>query len=48
MLNENFLILVSTVSGCVSISGFASIVHAPAGITSSALKIKNLCNHYRN
>ena len=37
---ENLLILASTVTGCVSISAFASLVAIPAGITSSALGIK--------
>ena len=34
------LILVSTVTGCVSISAFASLVWVPVGITSSAVGIK--------
>ena len=34
------LILVSTVTGCVSISAFASLVCVPVGITSSAIGIK--------
>ena len=34
------LILVSTVTGCVSISAFASLVGVPVGITSSAVWIK--------
>ena len=37
---ENLLILVSTVTGCVSISTFASLVVIPVGITSSAVGIK--------
>ena len=36
------LILVATVTGCVSISAFASLVCVPVGITSSALGIKIL------
>ena len=35
--DKNLLILVSTVTGCVSISFFASIVYVPIGITSSAV-----------
>ena len=34
------LILASTVTGCVSISAFASLVCIPVGITSSAIGIK--------
>ena len=34
---EHFLILGSTITGCVSISGFASLVGVPIGITSSAI-----------
>ena len=37
---EHLLILVSTVTGCVSISAFASFVAIPIGITSSAVGIK--------
>ena len=36
---EPLLILVSTVTGCVSISAFASLVYVPVGITSSAVGI---------
>ena len=40
-LNYSFLlILVSTVSGCVSISAFVFLVGIPIGITSSAVGIK--------
>ena len=40
-LNYSFLlILVSTVSGCVSISAFAFLVGIPIGITSSAVGTK--------
>ena len=39
---EHFLILISTVNGCVSISAFASLVGIPIGITSSAIGLK-LC-----
>ena len=37
---ENFLILASTVTGCVYMSAFASLVGIPAGIASSARGIK--------
>ena len=37
---EHLLILVSTVTGCVSISAFASLVCVPFGIKSSAVGIK--------
>ena len=33
---ENFFILVSVITGCVSISAFASLAGIPMGITSSA------------
>ena len=37
---EQFLILGSTITGCVSISGFASLVGIQMGITSSAIGLK--------
>ena len=37
---EHFLILASTVTRCVSISSFASVVDIPIGITSSAIGLK--------
>ena len=37
---EHLLILVSTVTGCISISAFASLVCVPVGITSSAVGIQ--------
>ena len=37
---EQLLILVSTVTGCVSVSAFASLVAIPVGIMSSAVVIK--------
>ena len=37
---EHFLILGSTITGCVSISAFASLVGIPIGITSSAIVLK--------
>ena len=41
---ENLLILVSTVTGCVSISAFVSLVHVPVSITSSAIRLKICAN----
>ena len=38
---EHLLILASTVTGCVSISAFASLVGFPVGIASSATTIKS-------
>ena len=37
---EHQLILVSTVTACISVSPFASLVCVPVGITSSAVEIK--------
>ena len=37
---EYFLILSSTITGCISISVFASLVGIPIGITSSAIGLK--------
>ena len=37
---EHLLILGSTITGCVSISVFASLVGIPLGITSSAIGLK--------
>ena len=37
---EHFLILVSTVIGCVSISAFGSLLGIPIRITSSAIGLK--------
>ena len=39
---EHFLILVSTITGCISISAFASLLGIPTGSTSSAIGLK-LC-----
>ena len=41
---EHLLTLISTITGCVSISAFASLV----GIAGSAMELKNLCNNCRN
>ena len=37
---EHFLILVSAITGCVSISAFSSLVDIPIGYTSSAIGLK--------
>ena len=37
---EHFLILVSTITGCVSIFAFASLIGIPIGITSFAIGLK--------
>ena len=37
---KHLLVLVLTVTGCVSISAFASLVCIPVGITSSAVRTK--------
>ena len=37
---EHFLILASTITGCVSISVFASLISIPIGLTSSAIELK--------
>ena len=37
---EHFLILGSTITGCVSISAFASLIGIPIGITSSGIGLK--------
>ena len=39
---DNLLILVSTVTGCISISVFASLVCVTVGITSSAVGLKSI------
>ena len=39
---EHFLILASTITGCISKSSFASLLGIPIGITSSSLRLK-LC-----
>ena len=45
---KHLLILVSTATGCVSISPFASLVCVPVGITSSAVELKFVHNYCRN
>ena len=37
---DHSLIVISTITGCVSISAFASLVGIPIGITSSAIGLK--------
>ena len=34
---EHFLILASTITGCISISAFTSLIGIPIGITSSGI-----------
>ena len=36
---EHFLILASTITGCILISAFASLIAIPIGITSSAIRL---------
>ena len=42
------LILVSTLTGCVSISAFASLACVPVGIMSSAVGITSSVNYKEN
>ena len=37
---EHFLILASTITGCISITAFASLIGIPIGITSSVIGLK--------
>ena len=37
---EHFFILASTVTGCISISAFASLIGIPLGIASSVIGLK--------
>ena len=37
---EHLLIVISTITGCVSISAFASLAGIPLRITSSAVRLK--------
>ena len=37
---EYFLILTSTITGCILISAFSSLIGIPIGITSSAIELK--------
>ena len=37
---KHFLILASTITGCISISAFASLLGIPIGITSSAEELE--------
>ena len=37
---EHFLILAFAITGCISISAFASLLFIPIGITSSAIELK--------
>ena len=40
IIMKSYFFLVSTVTGCVSISDFSSLVGIPVGIVSSALGLK--------
>ena len=42
---EHFLILASTITGCISISTFASLLGIPIGIMSSAIGLKYGCRN---
>ena len=37
---KHFLILTSTITGCISISTFASLVGSPIGVTSSGMGLQ--------
>ena len=39
-LYQHFLVLASTITGCISVSDFASLLGIPIGITSSAIGLK--------
>ena len=45
---EHFLMLASTITGCVPIFAFSSLVGIPIGIIELCSWIKNLCNNCRN
>ena len=45
---DHLPILISTITGCVSISAFVSLVGIPIGITRFCNRIKHLCNNCRN
>ena len=45
--NEHFLILASTITECISVFAFATLVVIPIGIMNSAIGLK-LCNNCRN
>ena len=37
---EHFLIFASTITGCIWVSAFASLIDVPIGVTSSAIGLK--------
>ena len=39
---DHSFIVISTIAGCVSISGFASLIGIPIGITSSAIELRKI------
>ena len=45
---EHFLILASTIPGCIYIYAFASLICIPIRINSFCNRVKNLCSNYRN
>ena len=45
--NEHFLILASTITKCISVFAFATLVVIPTGIMSSAIGLK-IWNNCRN
>ena len=45
---EHFLILASGITGCFSLSAFPPLLGTPVGITSSAIRLRNVCNNCRN
>ena len=45
---EHVLIVTFRITGCISISAFASLIGILIGITSFYNMIKNLCNNCRN
>ena len=44
----HLLVVISTITECVSISAFASRVGIPIGIASSSIGLKNLCKKYKS
>ena len=44
---KHLLILASTITGCISISVFASLIGILTGITSSPIELKSVSNNFR-
>ena len=38
---QHFLIIASTITGCISVSAFASLLGIPIGVTNSGIGLKN-------